>query len=318
VLKAKNIQLCYPRKSGQKKVISDLSFELKKNQLTCLLGRNGIGKSTLIKGLLGQLPPVSGEILLGNRNLNELSREEIAKEISVVLTEYSMPGNLTVEQLVALGRTPHLRWHGRLSQEDYQAVDKALTLTKIQELRKERISELSDGQRQKAMIARALAQESPILILDEPTAHLDLLGRHEIMALLYELAMKEGRAVLVVTHNIELAIESAQEFWLLISQDQMIQGPPEDLIIAGQIKKLIPGESFHFDLEKGKIIFPSERPEINVQGPDSLKFWVEKALTKANLKKVADTIIVEKDPFRISYQDKSFDSIRALIDEIQD
>ncbi len=317
VLQAKNIHLGYPRKSGLKKVISDLSFELKPNQLTCLLGRNGIGKSTLIKGLLGQLAPSSGEIFLGERDLLELSKEEIAKEIAVVLTEYAMPGNLTVEQLVALGRTPHLKWHGRLSEKDYEAVEKALELTKILDLRKERISELSDGQRQKAMIARALAQESQILILDEPTAHLDLLGRHEIMALLQELAMKEGRAILVVTHNIELAIESAQEFWLLIDQNEMLLGTPEDLIIAGKIKSLIPGETFKFDLEKGKIVFPSENLDLNVSGPENLKFWVEKALEKAQIKKLEQTIEIESKPFSLHYGGQSFDSIKALIDQIK-
>lgn len=317
IISGKNIHLGYPKGREFKTIISDLNIELQKGQMTCLLGRNGIGKSTLIKGLLGQLNPLQGIIELKGKTLENYSKEELARNIAVVLTETQIPGNLTVEQLVALGRIPHTEWHGKLRQKDYDAIEQAISTLKISELRKERLSELSDGQRQKAMIARAFAQEGEIMILDEPTAHLDLIGRNEIMTLLQRIAVLEQRAVLVVTHNVELAIETAHQFWMLTHANEMIVGQPEDLILSGEIMKLLPDGTFTFDLAKGRLVLPIPRVEFKIEGPEDLIFWVKQALVKAGIQNLEGLIRVSSSPFGISFQGQKFTKSEQLIQFIQ-
>jgi iron complex transport system ATP-binding protein len=178
---AKNLTLGYSNRKPKKAVLENLSFQLFENELTCLLGPNGVGKSTLIKAILGQLKPWDGELTLNERNIQNFSNAELSKALSVVLSEPVLPGNMTVGQLVALGRIPHTGWTGRLDLHDRDLIENALYLTKTEELKDERLSEISDGQRQKAMIARALAQDGKVMVLDEPTAHLDLVNRYQIM-----------------------------------------------------------------------------------------------------------------------------------------
>ncbi|MHA7130223.1 ABC transporter ATP-binding protein [Algoriphagus namhaensis] len=317
ILIGKNIHLGYQKGKAHKPVISGLDVSLQKSKMTCLLGRNGVGKSTLIRGLLGQIPLVKGEITLQGKPLSSFTQEALAKRISVVLTESSIPGNMTVEQLVSLGRTPHTPWHGRLGQQDYHVVEKALESTKITDLRKERIHELSDGQRQKTMIARALAQEGEIMILDEPTAHLDLVGRHEIMELLQQIAILEDKAVLVVTHNIELAIETAHDFWLLIHGARLLSGKPEDLILTGTIQELLPEGNFHFDLEKGKLTFSLPNFNGEIHGPERLTYWIKQALIKAGIHAYPFPISIDEGSGILQVNQKSYSTLSELIQDIK-
>ena len=194
-LAGKGLSIGYLSQKAKKVILSDLDFKLYFGELTCLLGPNGVGKSTLIKAILSQINPWSGSIELENQSIAGFSPEELAKKIAVVLTDPVFPGNMTVGQLVALGRTPHTSWSGKLNDTDRVVVEKALYDTKMTYLRDERLSEISDGQRQKAMIARALAQDGQVMILDEPTAHLDLVNRFEIMSLLRDISQKQQNAI---------------------------------------------------------------------------------------------------------------------------
>jgi iron complex transport system ATP-binding protein len=223
-LAGKDLSLGYAGKKEKKEILAALNFSLYSGELTCLLGPNGVGKSTLIKAILSQIKPWKGSIHLENQSISDFSVEELAKKIAVVLTDPIFPGNMTVGQLVALGRTPYTSWSGKLNTEDREIVEKALNDTKIAYLRDERLSEISDGQRQKAMIARALAQDGQVMILDEPTAHLDLVNRFEIMSLLREIAHNQQKAILVVTHDLDIAIETADRFWLLNCGTPLISG----------------------------------------------------------------------------------------------
>ena len=312
-LEGKELSLGYRKGKTSKEILSGLNFQLFSGELTCLLGPNGVGKSTLIKAILGQNVPFSGRILLDNKEVQSISIQELARQIAVVLTDPVYPGNMTVGQLVALGRTPHTGWSGKLQQEDREIVEKALSDTKIAYLQDERLSEISDGQRQKAMIARALAQDGQVLILDEPTAHLDLVNRFEIMHLLREIAHKRGKAVLVVTHDLDIAIETADRFWLLNCGTPLISGRPEDLIISGEINQLLPGEKYRFSIERGKMEFEIRDLKFEISGPQELVFWVEKALNKAGFRDVDSTISVSENPFFIQYQNQKFSKVEALI-----
>ncbi|MBN3582742.1 ABC transporter ATP-binding protein [Algoriphagus aestuarii] len=309
----RNLTLGYQKGKLLKEVVESLDFELYAGELTCLLGPNGVGKSTLIKAILGQLPPWNGELLIDQKEVSTLSISELAKTLAVVLTDPVFPGNMTVGQLVALGRVVHTDWTGRLGKDDKIAVKNALSLTKIGYLENERLSEISDGQRQKAMIARALAQDSGILILDEPTAHLDLVNRYEIMHLLREISHKENKAVLVVTHDLEIAIETADQFWILNCGIPLISGIPEELVISGKINHLLPGEKFHFDVDKGRIKKKSEKDNWKIIGDPVYRYWVKKALEKAEVNLQESQIQVNQSPFSVEFEGKSFATLRDFI-----
>jgi iron complex transport system ATP-binding protein len=312
-LSGTGLSLGYFHQKIKRSVVSDLDFELNSGELTCLLGPNGVGKSTLIRAILGQIHPWKGSIQLDAQSISRFSPEELAKRIAVVLTDPIFPGNMTVGQLVALGRTPHTGWSGKLNQADREVVEKALSDTKITYLRDERLSEISDGQRQKAMIARALAQDGQVMILDEPTAHLDLVNRFEIMSLLRDIAHMQQKAILVVTHDLDIAIETADRFWLLNCGTPLISGQPEDLILSGQINQLLPSNKYSFNLSRGRIEAEVGKSELKIEGPEELVFWVKKAVQKAGIANTKTSIFVKKEPFSISMGEAKFDSIDKLI-----
>lgn len=312
-LEGKGLSLGYLHQKNRKEILHELDFQLFRGELTCLLGPNGVGKSTLVKAILAQIKPWAGEILLDRKPIQNLRIEDLAKRISVVLTDPVFPGNMTVGQLVALGRTPHTGWMGKLNALDREIVEKALLDTKISDLRDERLGEISDGQRQKAMIARALAQDGQLMILDEPTAHLDLGNRLEIMHLLQDVAGRQEKSVLVVTHDLDIAVETADRFWLLNREIPLITGSPEDLILSGQINRLFP-EKYHFSIERGKMERKSSREgNWKIEGDPTLTFWIEKALRKAGIDRIPEPIQVEKTPFSILCRQLEFHNISAFV-----
>ena len=190
-------------------VISDINLELRSGQLACLIGENGIGKSTLLKTLTGFLPKLKGSLLLGNRDIESFSQRELARQVSIVLTQKPDVQNLTIEEIVGLGRSPYTGFFGRLRAEDRKVVDDAIATMGIEKLRGRMIQTLSDGERQKVMIAKALAQETPIILLDEPTAFLDFPSKAETFQSLQRMAHERDKLILLSTHDLELAVRFA-------------------------------------------------------------------------------------------------------------
>ena len=315
-LSGTGLSLGYVHQKVKKEILSELDFALFSGELTCLLGPNGVGKSTLIKAILGQIKPWKGNIQLDQQYLTNFSLEELSKRIAVVLTDPVFPGNMTVGQLVALGRTPHTGWTGKLNLTDREVVEKALSDTKITYLRDERLSEISDGQRQKAMIARALAQDGQVMILDEPTAHLDLVNRLEIMSLLRDIAHFQQKAILVVTHDLDIAIETADRFWLLNCGTPLISGKPEDLILSGQINQLLPSDRYHFSLSRGRMEIEATKSKFEINGPQELIYWMEKALAKAGIQRLNSKITILNEPFQISYEGNSYTTIEEFLNNL--
>lgn len=308
-----NLCLGYFKGSECKEILTGLDFDLFAGELTCLLGPNGVGKSTVVKAILGQLKPFTGEILLNGKSISSYSNEELAKVLSVVLTEAFLPGNMTVGQLVAMGRIPHTHWTGKLGNIDREVIETSLSATKIEYLRDDRLSEISDGQRQKALIARALAQDGKVMVLDEPTAHLDLVNRYEIMHLLREISKVQQKSILVVTHDLEIALETADRFWLLNCGSPLISGLPEDLVISGQINQLLPGDNFRFSVKKGRIEPKHDGLKFDISGPPELTAWVEKALEKSGVKALSGAMEVSSAPFVIKYTGREFAGIEELL-----
>ncbi|MBF1461965.1 ABC transporter ATP-binding protein [Prevotella pallens] len=190
-------------------VVSNINVEIKSGELTCLIGSNGIGKSTLLKTLTGFLPKLSGRLLLDGRDINMLSQRERAKYISIVLTYKSDVQNLSVTEMVGMGRMPYTGFWGKLNANDQTIVAEAIEMVGIEHLKNRMIQTLSDGERQKVMIAKALAQQTPVILLDEPTSFLDFPSKVEMLQLLHRLAKETNKVVFLSTHDLELALRIA-------------------------------------------------------------------------------------------------------------
>lgn len=187
-------------------VVSDINLALQSGKLASLIGENGVGKSTLLKTLTGFLPKLEGSLLLDGKDISEFSQRALARQISIVLTQKPEVQNLTVEEIVGLGRSPYTGFFGKLHANDQQIVDESITAVGIEKLKNRMIQTLSDGERQKVMIAKALAQQTPIIFLDEPTAFLDFSSKVETFQLLQRMAHEMGKLVLLSTHDLELAV----------------------------------------------------------------------------------------------------------------
>ena len=211
-------------------VQSNLNLVVDKGNLICMLGTNGCGKSTLLRTLAGLQPSLGGKVFLQGQSLADLSAQQKAKLFALVLTDPVETKNMTVYDVIALGRYPYSSWLGNLSEEDKHFILRALLQVKLQHKTFSRISELSDGERQRVMIARALAQDTPLILLDEPTAHLDLPNRVDTMLLLRRLAHETGKAVVLSSHELDLALQTADRLWLMSPQKGMYCGLPEDLV----------------------------------------------------------------------------------------
>lgn len=276
--------LCIGYRTGKKenRVHEHLQFTLHAGELTCLLGANGTGKSTLLRTLSATQPALEGELLVMNKPLNEYSEKERSRTIGVVLTDKTFTGGLNVFELVALGRQPHTGFFGRLTKEDKRIVHEALEQVGIAHKAHHYTAELSDGERQKAMIAKALVQECPLILLDEPTAFLDVASRIEIMHLLHRLATEQQKAILLSTHDIEQALVLSDRLWLLSRKHGLQCGITEDLILSHQMDELFPCKDIHFDTTHGVY-----SPTINKGIPitleaedETLRHWTANALAR--------------------------------------
>jgi len=254
ILKISDLTIGYKTSKSPIIVADNINMELEKGKLTALVGANGIGKSTLLKTILGFEKAFKGSILLNNKNISEISSKELAQYVSAVLTEKLPPSNLSVYELVTLGRQPYTNWIGELSDSDKEKTNEAIELTQIRPFIHKKHFELSDGQLQKVMIARALAQDTEIMILDEPTTHLDLLHKISVFKLLKKLVLQTQKCVLFSTHDIDLAIEFCDEI-IVMTPEKTQKDTPENLIKNGTFDKLFSSESVWFDKEKRKFVF---------------------------------------------------------------
>lgn len=249
-IKLSRLSTGYSGKHGVIRVAADIDASVYGGELTCLLGANGAGKSTLLRTLSASQPPLSGEVWIGEKRLAEYSDKELAKVVGIVLTERCEVENLTVEELVGMGRTPYTGFWGTLRKEDKQIVAEAISQVGISKLSHRMVQTLSDGERQKVMIAKALAQQTPIILLDEPTAFLDFSSKVEVMRLLRTLAHDLGKTVFLSTHDLELALQIADKLWLM-NAGGIVAGTPEDLSLSGTLEAFFAHEGIVFDRHTG-------------------------------------------------------------------
>jgi iron complex transport system ATP-binding protein len=253
VLSTSNLSIGYSTNKETIVLSENLNLNLKEGKLISLIGANGIGKSTLLKTLIGIQKPISGAVFFKEKNINSLDSLELAKHLSVVLTEKLPPSNLTVFELIALGRQPYTNWVGKLTATDISKINEAMQLTQISHLATKKHFEISDGQLQNVLVARALAQDTPLIILDEPTTHLDLVHKVSLLKLLKTLTEETNKCILFSTHDIDLAIQLSDEM-IVMMPENIIQDDPCNLISKGVFDRLFIDKDISFDSEKGKFI----------------------------------------------------------------
>ena len=293
LLSAENLRVGYLLGKKEIKVCDGMNFELKRGELVALLGPNGAGKSTLLRTLSSSLQPLSGNVYYSGRLLKNISQRDLSRKISVVLTDHTQAGGLTVSELVSLGRQPYTGFFGRLKAMDLRLVDEAINSVGLSFKSNSYMAELSDGERQKAMIAKALVQETDVLLLDEPAAFLDVASKLELMALLRQIAVERDCAVLFSSHDVEQALTLSDKLWLM-GRDGLLCGCTEDMVLQGHLYDLFRSNNVRFDIGSGVYRLCSDTSaRVSVKAQDlGLLFWAKNALLR-NGYGITDGLAVE-------------------------
>ena len=295
-----NLTIGYRTKGKSKIVAEHLNADIRSGELTCLLGVNGVGKSTLLKTLSAFLPPLDGEIYLMGHGIATYSAPKLSQTISIVLTERCNIRNLSAYELVGLGRNPYTGFWGKLTRHDHDVITDALRQVGILHLKDRSMDMMSDGERQKAMIAKALAQETPIIFLDEPTAFLDFPSKVEIMQLLHHLSRHKGKTIFLSTHDQELALQMADRLWLLGKGGILKTGIPEDLALNGTLSNFFANDHIIFDRTSGLFrIENTPTQQICLKGDGTPYAMIRKALQRYGIdadRRFTSDVSIEIDP----------------------
>ena len=291
ILHTQELSIGYRNEKEDKVLGEHFNLNLSQGTFVALLGPNGSGKSTLIRSISGLLSPLEGKVFVKGLELSKLTQNQRAKMISVVLTDAIITPGLSVYDVVAYGRFPYTNWLGKLNNDDDQIINESLQLVDMQKFKNRRLSTLSDGERQRVMIAKALAQQSDIMILDEPTAHLDLINRVEIMKLLRQLAHDQNRAILISTHELDLAMQSADQLWLMPSNKKIRIGAPEDLVLNNAMQEVFEQSSVDFDHLTGMFKIKHDIIlKMHFESDDEQKeLWAKKAFEKIGVALVSNS-----------------------------
>lgn len=285
ILNTHNLSIGYRKNKSCTTIISGLDLELKQGILAALVGANGIGKSTLLRTLVGNQQPIAGIVNINNQNLSTISKKELSHLLSIVNTDRTQAGGLTVRELVALGRQPYTGFLGILDKNDQRIISESMQSAGISHKANHFLAELSDGERQKAMIAKALAQQTPIIILDEPTAFLDVESRLETMLLLHRLAHEQNKAILLSSHDLSQSLMLADELWVIDHKRNMYCGNTEDIALSGVLNDIFTSPNITFDSIEGDFkIKRSIHQSVNITcDNETLRKWIINALNRNNI-----------------------------------
>lgn len=284
LIQTQALTIGYHDKHQQRRVQEALTLQVYRGEMVGLIGPNGCGKSTLLRTLLGLQPALEGQIYIDQAPLEQQSLAKRARLVAAVLTDPIEIEHFTVKEMVALGRNPYTNWLGKLSVQDQLRVDEALQQVHMESYAQRPISSLSDGEKQRVLIAKALVQDTPAILLDEPTAHLDLPNRVDIMILLQQLARETHKAIIISTHELDLAIQTSDKLWLMTPQKGVAVGTPEDLILSQRLQKVFENPRYVFDNEMGGFMLEHHLQydialESSAQGAAYL--WTQRALARA-------------------------------------
>ncbi|MCL2132062.1 MAG: ABC transporter ATP-binding protein [Lentimicrobiaceae bacterium] len=304
-----------------------LELSAQDGQLICLIGTNGCGKSTLLRTLAGLQKSIHGTISIQGNNLLKLSASKRSLLLSLVLTDSIYEENMTVSDLVAMGRFPHTNWVGTLSKSDKTIISTAIEQVNLSHKAHCYLSEISDGEKQRAVIAKALTQDTPLVLLDEPTAHLDLPNRIGIMLLLRKLSVNTRKTFILSTHELDLAMQMADSIWLMTTFGVEV-GLPEDLMLTQKFQQAFGNESFHFDEKDGhfSVNYLSGNLCVEISGEEIPILWASRALNRCGIKVVPSAdihIVAQKESFLFYRKNNpskivEVNSIENLLQAIED
>jgi len=307
-------------------VLGGLNLSASECELVAVIGRNGLGKSTLLRTIARLQPAMSGDVVIAGKSLAQHSRSELAGLLSIVSTEAISVAHLTVRQSVSFGRFPHTNWIGRLTREDNALVEESMQLVGIESLAEKNLHEISDGERQRAMIARTLAQDTDLILLDEPTAFLDMPNRYELVHLLQRLTRTKRKTIIFSTHDLNIAMHEADKLWLM-TDGALHEGAPEDLVLNRQFSSVFEGTKLHFDDGKGEFnIMRREMKPMTLFGEGKTYFWTKKALERLGFAVQKETralradVVATEGQWTLNLPEKqiSFDSIYEMSKGIGD
>lgn len=288
LLETRALTIGYPRPGNPPRVLQrEVSVHIRPGEIISLMGQNGVGKTTFIRTISGLLAPLGGSVFYQEKPLHTLSGNELAQMLSLVLTEKPVNLNLTVTELVALGRHPYSNWMGILTKKDKEVLEWAIAETHINYLLDKKLYELSDGQLQKVMIARALAQETDLILLDEPAAHLDLYNKIELMMLLRKIA-GSGKGILISTHDMQVSTQLSDRLWLFNFNQPLTEGLPEDLILSGALERTLYLQDYGYDMIFGTVKVEAKGPEVHLTGESTCLHWTKQALSRNGFR-IAET-----------------------------
>jgi iron complex transport system ATP-binding protein len=319
----KNLSVGYRLRGHNRVVIPNINLRAAKGTLIALVGSNGSGKSTLLRTLVGLQPALSGEITIGNKPLGNFNRPELAQTLSFVGTHYDMHAMMRVHQVVSYGRYPYTNMVGTMKDYDRHIIRKAMHDTGIFHLRDAFISEISDGEKQRVLIARSLAQDTDIILLDEPTAYLDVKNKFEVLHLLGRLAHEKQKIIIFSSHDLQIVLGTADLLWF-IDRKCIIQGMPEELVLRNKINELFRHSEVYFDAEENEFkINRKHHFDISLEGNGIFYKWTQKALNRMhiginNQDAIGSIKIVEKQKdvnwkATIKNQSKTFESLQEMI-----
>ena len=323
---AKQLSIGYQRSTGETIVASGLDCSLRGGEFVCLLGPNGAGKSTLIRTLAGMQKPLAGELRLSGKVMRNIVPRERARTVSVVLTEAMSSGMMDAYSLVSLGRHPYSGWFGGLTGQDRERIDWSIDAVGARPLTNRQVSELSDGERQKILVARALAQEAKLMLLDEPTAFLDLPRRVELMSILRNLAHQENLALLLSTHDLDLALRFADRVWLMTPEGNLLQAAPEALALNGQFAEVFATDNLDWDVNSGSFCaHPAACLKVRLEGQGIEQVWTQRALERLGFgigqdnEEAAFSLKVNKNLWEVERfgLNQNFEDIESLIEWIR-
>ena len=326
IITAKQLSIGYQHSTGETIVASGLDCSLRGGEFVCLLGPNGAGKSTLIRTLAGMQKPLAGELRLSGKVMRDIAPRERARTVSVVLTEAMPSGMMDAYSLVSLGRHPYSGWFGGLTGQDLERIDWSIDAVGARPLANRQVSELSDGERQKISIARALAQEAKLMLLDEPTAFLDLPRRVELMSILRNLAHQENLALLLSTHDLDLALRFADRVWLMTPEGNLLQAAPEALALNGKFAEVFATENLDWDVSTGSFCaHPAACLKVRLEGQGIEQVWTQRALERLGFgigqdnEEAAFSLKVNKNLWEVERfgLNQNFKNIESLIEWIR-
>lgn len=317
ILQINNLSIGY-----QKAIQEQINLELFEGQFICLIGPNGIGKSTFLKTISKVIPALSGEVKLEENDINSIENRDLSKLIGLVLTDHIEGFNLKAMDVIQMGRYPHTGFWGKLNANDIKIIEEVIQQLDIETLIQRQFGELSDGEKQKVMIAKALVQQAPLLLLDEPTAFLDFPTKASLFIMLRKLAKTNNLGIILSTHDIELALKTADQICLFTKNHQLIKGMPEDLVLQGHINRVFKNKDIQFNQQSGHFERLNHfKKAVQIEGNSNAIFWLIKALIRSDIgiDKNANISISFNEKFEIKNEQKilnQYSSIEEVICEL--